>query len=48
MSFFEAFINFLGTPPEGWEPVAYVLAGTLVFYMVSSLFAMFVSFVRRR
>lgn len=48
MSFYQAFVDFLGTPPEGWEPMVYVLSGILVFYMISSIFAMLVSMVRRR
>lgn len=46
-SLYAAFVAFVGEAPAGYEPVAYTIACSFAFYLVSAFFSFLVSLFRR-
>lgn len=46
MSLYEALIDLLGSPPAGYEPIAYAIAACFAFYFISIMFGFLASLFR--
>lgn len=46
-SLYSAFVALVGEVPVGYEPVAYTIAASFAFYLVSAFFSFLVSLFRR-
>lgn len=46
-SLYSAFVDLVGAAPAGYEPVAYTIACSFAFYLVSAFFSFLVSLFRR-
>lgn len=47
MSLLEALISLVGDVPSGYEPFAWVIGACFAFYMITTMFGVLVSIIRR-
>lgn len=47
MSIYEAIIELIGSAPEGYEPLGYIVVATVLLFLLSNCFLLIGSVVKR-